>query len=651
MPINLGANLPTVHDWQGTNIFTNLMKQSRGLSSFDDPAEVPATIPQDANGYPLAAFGVVVKSPLRTGDDGEYQIKFKGKARVSALPNAITVVNQRMENDWQVADLTIPPAALSTLPGYKEPILMLRFHDLQDEAVRDISLVKKSLLEADGTAPTFHPVWVEHLRRFRTIRLMNWMSYWLPIPQMNWADRPKKDRLTQADTADFEVEMVRGVAPEYITELATILKCDVWLNIPPLATDDYVTGLARMMKRDLPATSKVYLEYGNEMWATGSHTEATWQGNYNLREAREEIKAGKSNLQKAGENEAEHQPLWAMRRYARRTKEIGDIFVGIFGSRSRNSRIRPVYCYQSVNPSNSLLPGLEFLESQYGRIASAIWGISPKTAVDEGMPSSPQVDDVLRSMNEGLAALIGGHPARDSQTPLLEQAAATAAWHGVAFALYEGGIGLSRTDQVPAEVAFDMMRHRWEIYDLCYRYLQAWFSYGNDNLLCWFIAGASDWGGIAGGPPDIHGLTWTVQEQNTMPIRALDAALARGDFEVTVGLAVPGRVDTRRHVERAADWERSLRNDRTWQSDDRLYLLNAPSAKSYAFQLVSERNTDAETTTEVWINNKKITTIIIPPGIGSHTSAVFKASLRKGMNALKMIYSDGTLGNYHLMVK
>lgn len=651
--INLGANLPVVADWQGTNIFTNLMKQSRGLSSFEDPAEIPANIPLDSNGYPLERFGVVVKSPLRAGDDGEYLLKFKGKAQAGALPAAITVQNQRSEGAWQIADLVIPPMALSTLEGYKEPILMLRFDDLQGEPVQEISLVKKSLLQPDGTFPTFHPVWVEHLRRFKVLRFMNWMSYWLPIPKMDWADRPGKDRLTQADTKDFEVEMVRGVAPEYIVELANILRCDVWLNIPPLSTNDYVTGLARMIKNGLPSTTKVYLEYGNEIWSTGTHGGATWQGNYNTAEAVQEVERGNSNLKKNGEIETDHRHLWAMRRYARRTKEIGDIFVGVFGSAARNSRIRPVYCYQSVNPDYSLNPGLDFLVAQYGSVAGAIWGIAPKTGVDEGiLPDNPKVEDVLRCMQEGLGALIGGYLLQDSQTPMLEQAAAIAAWHNVAFAVYEGGIGLSRTDQVSTEVTFDMMRNRWEIYEFCYNYLQAWFSYGNENPLCWFIAGATDWGGSPMfNRPDIHGLTWSVLEQNTLPLQALDAILSRGNVEVTAGSSVPGRLDTRRHVERTASWERRLRNDQTWRSNGKLYLLNAPSAKSYSFQLVSERNTDAQTNTEVWINNKKITTVVIPQGVGSHTSTVFKASLRKGMNALKMVYLNGSMGNYSLIVK
>lgn len=659
--IQLGANLPIVSDWQGTNIFTDLMKQCRGLSAYRDPAEIPADMPVDANGNPLDNFGIVVKSPLREGDAGEYQIRFRGKAIVSALPDIVQVGNQRVEGDWQVADLTLPVEALSTQEGYKEGILMLRFRDLQGEAVRDISLVKKEFIRADGTYPTFHPGWVEHLRRFKVLRFMNWMSYWNPIPVINWSDRPSKNRLTQADTKGFETTMVRGVAAEYIVELANLISCDIWINIPPLATDDYVGGLADFLATNLGTTQKVYTEYGNEIWAVGQFiNEATWQGAANLDQAMMEIYAGDRELNYDNRSlfNADNRYIFATRRYARRTKQIGEMFKNRF-ERNRTGdavRIRPVYCYQSVNPEATLVEGLDFLERQYGSVANAVWGISPKTGVAEGFINKPKDQiteaDVIANMRESLGNIIGGFPVGDQATPVLEQAAALAAWHGVAFAAYEGGIGFVNARQIPGDLAFNMMRNNWAIKDIYDQYLQAWFSYGNDNLLCWFIAGATDWQGAnLFQEPDICGLTWTVNEQNTLPIQAIDQALNRDGYETSAGIAVPGSIDTRRHTARPRDWSNSLKNDKIWQSNHQLYLIYAPVGKQYTFQLISERNAARATATEVWINHKRITSVEIPAGNGSHTGATFKTTLRKGMNALKMVYSDGAMGNYQLIVR
>jgi hypothetical protein len=118
--LNLGANLPVVDDWQGTNIFTDLMKQSRnGFGDYDDPTkyEFTKTIQLDASGNPMERFGIVVKAPLQIGDAGVYQLKFKGKAIAEALPTAIRVTNQRTDGAWQIADLTIPESALVTQTG------------------------------------------------------------------------------------------------------------------------------------------------------------------------------------------------------------------------------------------------------------------------------------------------------------------------------------------------------------------------------------------------------------------------------------------------------------------------------------------------------------------------------------------------------
>jgi hypothetical protein len=346
--------------------------------------------------------------------------------------------------------------------------------------------------------------------------------------------------------------------------------------------------------------------------------------------------------------------ILATRHYARKTKEIGDIFVKIFGTTSRNTRIRPVYCYQSEQPDATLGVGLDFLEDEYTKVANCIWGISPKTGVDEGVLADNVVLtqlEMIEKLKQNLRRIIGGYQGTTS-TPVIEQAAAFAAWHGVSYAAYEGGIGFVNGKNIRPNDAFEMMTTNWEIQNICSNYLQSWFSYGNDNLLCWFIAGASDWKGQNfGHQSDIHGLTWNVQEQNTLPIQALDQAIGRGSYEITAGLSVPGQVDTRRHSVRSAKWESTLRNEVNWQSNKALYLLNALSAKQYSFILVSERHLIEDTNTEIWVNNLKIATVIIPKGTGSHSSTLFRTTLRKGMNALKMVYSANSMGNYYLIVR
>ena len=60
-----------------------------------------------------------------------------------------------------------------------------------------------------------------------------------------------------------------GVPTEVIVALCNKVHADGWINIPPMATDDYVTQLATLTHSLLNTTSKIYLEYANEFWSGG----------------------------------------------------------------------------------------------------------------------------------------------------------------------------------------------------------------------------------------------------------------------------------------------------------------------------------------------------------------------------------------------
>lgn len=59
-----------------------------------------------------------------------------------------------------------------------------------------------------------------------------------------------------------------GVPPEVMIALCNKLKVDCWLNIPPLADDDYTTQLVTLAASTLTG-GKLYLEFSNEIWNAG----------------------------------------------------------------------------------------------------------------------------------------------------------------------------------------------------------------------------------------------------------------------------------------------------------------------------------------------------------------------------------------------
>lgn len=54
-----------------------------------------------------------------------------------------------------------------------------------------------------------------------------------------------------------------GVAWEEVIKLANTLGKNVWINVPHLASNDYILQLATLFKSSLNPNLKIYVEYSN----------------------------------------------------------------------------------------------------------------------------------------------------------------------------------------------------------------------------------------------------------------------------------------------------------------------------------------------------------------------------------------------------
>ena len=132
---------------------------------------------------------------------------------------------------------------------------------------------------------TFHPDFLRDLRRFATLRFMDWQHTnhlpvtWpytyadlLALPAFEWADRA-----TRADARWGNADR-RGAPVEVMVELANILGAEPWFSMPVHASDDYVRQFARFVRDHLDPALTAHVEYGNEHWnsqfATGALVEA-----------------------------------------------------------------------------------------------------------------------------------------------------------------------------------------------------------------------------------------------------------------------------------------------------------------------------------------------------------------------------------------
>jgi hypothetical protein len=145
------------------------------------------------------------------------------------------------------------------------------------DPVRDVRLVMPDRPgQNDGFAaayqananPAFflwNPDFVASLKGFSPLRLMDTMGT-NGSGVVNWSDR------LPARPAPG-LEYARGGIPyEWWVQLANQCGSDVWVNVPHLATDAYVTSFANFLLANLSPHLKVYVEYSNECWNTASGT-------------------------------------------------------------------------------------------------------------------------------------------------------------------------------------------------------------------------------------------------------------------------------------------------------------------------------------------------------------------------------------------
>lgn len=121
-------------------------------------------------------------------------------------------------------------------------------------------------------------------------------------PERDWHDRRRPDHFSQAgqlnprspapgallwDNSPMPGNRATGIAWEYLVALANASDQDLWINLPHLASDDYIDKLGRLLRYgsdgvepyNRPQTNprfaplkpelRVWVEYSNEIWAGG----------------------------------------------------------------------------------------------------------------------------------------------------------------------------------------------------------------------------------------------------------------------------------------------------------------------------------------------------------------------------------------------
>ena len=188
-----------------------------------------------------------------------------------------------------------------------------------------------------------------------------------------WADRKLPTDASQGPIPTIGKN--GGACWEHVIDLANRTKTDAWINVPISASPDYVTQLATLLKNDLDADINIYVESSNEVWNTAPGFS---QSQYNQAQA-----AG------LGIGEQEN--------HARRTVELAQIFESVFGAGTLNNRIRVVLCSHQPMLKWWVEPMLQYVNTHFGAPSGFIYAIGCQSYFSGGQNVGDGVDQIIEN--------------------------------------------------------------------------------------------------------------------------------------------------------------------------------------------------------------------------------------------------------------
>jgi len=292
----IGINLTWVKDWTSELVFTDHFKRARQWTSnnrkhplaIDEHGWVKKLDPgQTAQSYIFAGFKDHFPSQEFTIlFDGNGEIQFPEATIIDKKPGQLRIRLHKNVN------------TLSLLIKKTDP----------KNYIRNIRIYSGHVIPTT----TFRADFLNRWQPFSAIRFMGWMET-NNSTQKNWQDRPQTD--------DFSQATHKGVALEYMIELANTLNISPWFSIPHQTSNDYVRKFATMVRNKLNPNLKVYIEYSNEVW-NGSFQQYHY-----------------ASQKGAALHLSEHDYLVPLRFYSQRSVEIFKIWTSVFHGHERLVRI------------------------------------------------------------------------------------------------------------------------------------------------------------------------------------------------------------------------------------------------------------------------------------------------------------------------
>ncbi len=538
----VGMNLWFLNDWDGSRAFVDAMKHSRPWTSIEG---LPGPLVVDSLGWPLQdAQTVFISNMIPEMDNGVYTLVFEGQAEVQLhwVAGSVSAVTWNPTTNISTCTVTINCEANSAA-NLSFTKSKLTPSSPENSGFKNVRLYRPGY-PTDGSKIFVDEI-IDALHGAGVIRTMDW-----GVTNLNtlveWSERTTPFHPAQGRPGSpfifesWEIETYYGVSLEHMVQLSNQTDCDLWINIPAVASDDYVTKLAQLIRYgsngiepytspqpspEFPALEpglNVYIEYANEIWNFGP-------GFLSFRMIERIVANPPPGLPVLSDDggESPEQKKWEnLYQYpAYRLAEISKIFRSVWGSGDMMTRVRPVLCTQQGDANATLSGALVWADRYYrdaegnnlnyyfwGAGGSAYYGVNQISPIIGGLLSENNYPDVSFLKNNAIDSIWARN-------------------YGLKRVAYEGGFGLDL--RLNGELAFTS-DEMWSIagdprtQTLVEKTHEGWSQTGGDLLIYYCLTGADAWA-----------MTPRLDKLDYAKMRAFRSIAGSNKVEVSLGKALP----------------------------------------------------------------------------------------------------------------
>lgn len=661
-PNRLGMNTWYLNDWDGSNAFVDLMKHGRPWKDADWTNDIPA----DANGWPTQDSSTVLFAGdnVKASDfNGLYKVSFEGQADVSALWVDAVVSNKQYDSNANITtcDLTYSVSDKAT-GGIVFRNTKRTASSANNTGITNIRIIRPGY-PTDGTK-VFTDAFVNAFQDIGLIRPMEWLTI-NANSLVSWSERTKPGyAFAAAPLAPFQVNypnplklegLAAGVALEYIIRLCNEAGSDLWINIPTLANDEYVSNLAKLILYGsdgvnpysssqtnpvyppLKSSLKVYVEFSNEIW----NTAWGFRSFYLIQDYISRLPSGHPIFSGGLTLTSDYDRHTALCRYtAYRLGKISELFQQVFGSNEMISRIRPILATQRGNANETLSIALlwadEYYRKQQGIELNTLFYGAGGNAYYAVKEASSNIEEFLDPDN---------YP--DVNFKRFNQIDSTWAYnYGLKRVAYEGGLGLDvlKTDgtELLTKLQQQQINDDPRVQDLVEKTHIAWAQTGGDILVYYCLTGPESWK-----------FANNLSQLDSPKMKGLRNIFASKKAAVTMGGALPGTLVARElypedytRIRTGYGWDEVIGDSPVVSGNKtgNMFALAAHSGKNFTGQLTlrGQGELGVGASLGIWINGKKQGVTSLPGTAGLQNTSVMTVTVPEGAVVLRIEVESGS---------